>query len=114
MPQTAPLPIYLRIAETLSRDIASGRLQDGARLPPERDMAADIGASVGTLRKALAELEARGLLTRRQGSGNYIRASAQPQGIYALFRLERIDGGGGLPTAQVQSVDRLPKPSDLP
>lgn len=111
---TAPLPIYLRVAETLSREIASGRLADGARLPPERDMAASLDISVGTLRKALAELETRGLLTRRQGSGNYVHASPQPQGIYALFRLERIDGGGGLPTAQVLSVERLPKPQSLP
>ena len=113
MPSTAPLPTYLRIAETLGRDIAAGRLVDGQRLPPERDMATQLGVAVGTLRKALAEMEARGLLARRQGSGNYVQASAQPQGIYALFRLEHV-GGGGLPTAEVIAVDRRPKPDDLP
>lgn len=114
MPRTAPLPTYLRITETLSRDIAAGRLADGQRLPPEREMATDLGVAVGTLRKALSELETRGLLTRRQGSGNYISASARPQGVYALFRLERIAGGGGLPTAEVISVDRRPKPEGWP
>ena len=113
MPQTAPLPTYLRIAETLGRDIAAGRLTDGQRLPPEREMSVDLGVAVGTLRKALSELETRGLLVRRQGSGNYIQASAQPQGIYALFRLEHV-GGGGLPTAEVISVSRQAKPADLP
>lgn len=114
MPQTAPLPTYLRITESLSRDISAGRLADGQRLPPEREMAAASGVAVGTLRKALSELESRGMLVRRQGSGNYIRASARPQGIYALFRLERADGGAGLPTAEVLSVARMPKPADLP
>jgi len=33
--------------------------------------------------------------------------------VYAFFRLEKVDGGG-LPTAQVISVDRLPKPSGAP
>ncbi|MDO5706742.1 MAG: GntR family transcriptional regulator [Paracoccus sp. (in: a-proteobacteria)] len=113
MPQTAPLPTYLRIAEAVSRDIAAGRLRAGDRLPPEREMAQAQGVAVGTLRRALAELEARGLLERRHGSGNYIRGGDHPTGIYALFRLELLTGGG-LPTATVLSVSRAPKPADLP
>lgn len=113
MPPSAPLPTYLRLAETISRDIAAGRLRDGQRLPPEREMAAQQGVAVGTLRKALAELEARGVLLRRQGSGNYIRAHDRAVGIYALYRLELIEGGG-LPTADVLALDRCDKPSDLP
>ena len=97
----------------LIREIASGRLLDGERLPPEREMAAELGLSVGTLRKALEDLEDRGLLDRRQGSGNYVRAGAEARGVYAMFRLEPNEGGG-LPTAQVLSVELLPKPLDAP
>ena len=50
------LPIYLRIAEGLTRYIAAGRLGVGERLPPERAMAADLGVTVSTLRKALRVL----------------------------------------------------------
>ena len=107
------LPVYLQIVELLVRDIAANRLIDGERLPPERDMAAKLGIAVGTLRKALAELQSRGLLERVQGSGNYVRAISDPKSVYAMFRLELI-GGGGLPTAQVLSVDRMAKPEDLP
>lgn len=107
------LPTYLRIAERLTRDIVAGRLRPGDRLPPERRMAADLGVTVTTLRKALAVLTERGLLERRQGSGNTITAGDTGRGVYALFRLER-PHGGGLPTADLLSVSLEDKPADLP
>lgn len=107
------LPLYQQISELLIRDIASGRLIDGERLPPERDMAAELGIAVGTLRQALKDLTSKGLLDRVQGSGNYIRARADPVSVYALLRIE-LATGGGLPTARVLSVDRLPKDPRLP
>lgn len=107
------LPIYLQITELLVRDIAAGRLIDGEKLAPERDMAEELGIAVGTLRKSLAELQARGLLERVQGSGNYVRAISDPQSVYSMFRLELL-GGGGLPTAEVLDVARLEKVPDLP
>lgn len=113
MSRSNVLPLYVQISEMLIRDIAAGRLLEGERLPPERDMAADLGISVGTLRKALSELTRKGMLYRVQGSGNYIRSSAEATGVYAFFRLERLDGGG-LPTAQVLSIDLMDKPADLP
>lgn len=114
MPESiGSLPRFLQIAELLVRDIAAGRLIDGEKLLPEREMAEQLGVAVGTLRKALAEVEDRGLLERIQGSGNYVRAIADARSIYAMFRLELIEGGG-LPTAKILSVDRLAKPDHLP
>lgn len=110
---THALPLYVQISERLIREIAAGHIADGARLPPERDMAADLGIAVGTLRRALSDLEAKGLLERVQGSGNYIRHRSETSAIYAFFRLELVEGGG-LPTAEVISVDRLPKPEHAP
>lgn len=109
----ASLPKYLQISEFLVREIAAGRLRVGDRLPPERLMADQMGIAVGTLRKALSRLEEQGALERRHGSGNYIRHAGNGGSIYAFFRLERLEGGG-LPRARVLSVDRLPKPADLP
>ncbi|MEO0979454.1 MAG: GntR family transcriptional regulator [Pseudomonadota bacterium] len=107
------LPLYLQISELLIRDIAAGRLIDGERLPPERDMADELGISIGTLRKALADLTEKGLLDRIQGSGNYIRQAGTHESIYAMFRLELLSGGG-LPRADILSVERTGKPDDLP
>ncbi len=110
---TAQLPRYLQIAEMILRDVAAGRRVDGERLPPEREMAAQFSVSVGTLRKALAELEAQGILERVQGSGNYIRSAPEAAGVYSMFRLE-LPEGGGLPRALVISVQDMEKPADLP
>jgi GntR family transcriptional regulator len=113
MPSPGSLPLFLQISELLIRDIAAGRLIDGEKLPPERDMAAQLGIAVGTLRQALKELVAKGMLVRVQGSGNYIRAVSDPASVYALFRLELVTGGG-LPTARVLSVERCVKDAQLP
>jgi GntR family transcriptional regulator len=108
-----PLPVHMQISEMLIREITAGRLADGERLPPERDMAARLGIAVGTLRRALRDLTEKGLLERVQGSGNYVRAQPEMQGVYAFFRIELTEGGG-LPTADILTVKTLNKPADLP
>lgn len=111
---TGALPTYLRIAETLTIDIGGGRLAAGEKLPPEREMARTHGVAVATLRKALHLLAERGLIERRQGSGNYVLGGATNIGTYALFRLELRGTGGGLPTARLLDIRRARKPEGLP
>ncbi len=110
---SSALPLYLQISETLIREIAAGRLMDGERLPPERELAKQYGTTVRTLRKSLAELEKQGMLERVQGSGNYVRATQSGRSVYSMFRLE-LPEGGGLPTADILSVHDMEKPTDLP
>lgn len=107
------LPLYVQIAELLIRDIAAGRYLDGERLPPERELSISLGTTVTTLRKSLEMLEEKDLLKRVQGSGNYVQAQSDVESVYAFFRVELLQGGG-LPTAQLLSVDRCEKPDDLP
>lgn len=106
------LPRHLQISEMLTREIKAGLRREGDRLPPERVMAQDLDVAVGTLRKALADLAEKGMLERVQGSGNYVRDNPQVASIYALFRLEKAEGGG-LPSARLLSVARLPRPADV-
>ncbi len=113
MPQPGSLPKYIAVAETLTRDIRAGRIAIGSRLPPERDMAENLGISVGTLRKALAELAANGHLRRVQGSGNYVQKAARDGSAYAFFRLER-PGSSGLPTARIVDIQYGRAPDILP
>lgn len=52
--------------------LSPGRYRSGDRLPPEHDLAKALGVSRGTLRTALARLEARGAIVRRRGSGTFV------------------------------------------
>lgn len=113
MRPTQTLPIYVQISEMLIRDIMAGRLVDGERLAPEREMSKQLGISVGTLRKALSDMEEKGVLERRHGSGNYVRAKSDVASVYSFFRVE-LHSGGGLPTADILSVDRVSKPKGAP
>ena len=112
-PVTAPL--WEATAAAILAEMTAGRLADGARLPPEREMAAAMGVAVGTLRRALADIEARGLLERRHGSGNYVRAGGLGAQVYGLFRLEPADPGApARPTARTLSAQGAAMPADLP
>lgn len=111
--QPKSLPKAIQVSDMLIREIASGRIPDGTRLPAERKMAEDLGVAVGTLRRALSILEEGGLLRRIQGSGNYVQAKTDVQSVYDFFRLELLDGGG-FPSAEIVDVRRLRKPKSMP
>ncbi len=108
------LPRYIQISELLTREIAANFYTAGDRLPPEAELAKRLGVAVGTLRKSLLELESRGLLIRRQGSGTYINSSARSavlqKNVYEFFRLE-LPCGGGLPTARILAFDIIQTPT---
>ncbi len=112
------LPLYIQISELLTREIAAGLYAEGDRLPPESELAATLAVAVGTLRKALSELELRGLLERRQGSGTYVKSNhlanntAQQAGVYGFFKLELLRGGG-LPTASIIDFQKINTPESF-
>jgi DNA-binding transcriptional MocR family regulator len=66
-------PLYLAIADAISRDVDGGTLPDGARLPPQRELAWKLGVTLGTVTRAYREAEDRGLLAGEVGRGSYIR-----------------------------------------
>ena len=66
-------PRYLAIADMLAADIAAARLKPGDRLPTHRDLAWKLGVTVGTVTRAYAEAERRGLIAGEVGRGTFIR-----------------------------------------
>jgi DNA-binding transcriptional MocR family regulator len=69
----APGPRYLAFVRSLEKDIEAGSLKPGTRLLPQRDMAAQLGLSVGTISKAYAEAESRGLISGEVGRGTFVQ-----------------------------------------
>lgn len=61
-----------RLVTALAEDILEGRLETGDRLPAHRDLADKLGIGVGTVTKAYAILERRGLVRSVKGSGTFV------------------------------------------
>lgn len=60
------------IASSLERRILEGSLKPGDRLPPERELAAELGVSRPSLREAIQKLASKGMVQSRQGGGTYV------------------------------------------
>jgi len=72
--------VFEGVCEQIRRDLASGVLRPGDKLPPEREMAEQLGVGRGAIREALRTLETSGVLELRKGvaGGAFVRAmSAQ-------------------------------------
>lgn len=59
------------VRDELAGRITSGAIPPGSRLPPEPQLAEDLGVSRATLREALRSLEEDGFVTRRRGAGTF-------------------------------------------
>lgn len=69
-------------ADAIREMIVSGRLAPGDKLPPERELATDLGLSRSSVREAVRELSALGVLTARQGDGTYV-STLESQDLFA-------------------------------
>jgi len=81
-------PRYRAIADAIAADLHAGQLTPGDRLPTHRDLAFRLGVTVGTVTRAYAEAQRRGLLEGHVGRGSFLaglpRPAAQalpPQGL---------------------------------
>lgn len=79
------------VTERIKKEIGSGRLTPGARLPTEQELMAAMGVSRTVVREAVAALRADGLVTTRQGSGAYVAADVSrvpfridPEGLSSI------------------------------
>lgn len=68
---------YEKLADSIEADITSGKLQPGARLPAEREMTQIYGVSIGTVRRAVRELRARGLVATLPIKGTFVLGATE-------------------------------------
>jgi GntR family transcriptional regulator len=80
----SPLPLYQQLAELLSREIASGALGPGGRLPSEPELARRHRIGRPTVRQATELLVQRGLIERRRGSGTFVRHAPRRVDLFSL------------------------------
>ena len=69
-----PQRMYEQIAAELTRLIREREFRPGDRLPPERELAQQLGVSRPSVREAMIALETAGVIEVRTGSGTYVRS----------------------------------------
>jgi len=85
------LTAYQEVKQKIIEDLVRGRYPMGQALPAEKDLAKELDVSIGTLRKAVDELVAEGIVIRRQGRGTYVAEHDAKRLLYYFFHVVRWD-----------------------
>jgi GntR family transcriptional regulator len=106
-PEAAGMPLYRVVKRALLQAIESQACPPGATLPSEAVLAAALGVSIGTLRRAVDELVAEHILVRRQGRGTFVATHNPSRFLFQFFHVERSDGLRESPALDLVSFERL-------
>ncbi len=91
----AARPLYHRVYRQIAQEIESGALDPGERLPSERWFCDELGVSRATVRRAIEELAADGLVEVR-GRGTFVNGSALVEPPNTLMSLSELGRSRGL------------------
>lgn len=101
-----PLPLWRRVSEDILARIVNGTLKPGVMLPSETDLGREMGVSQGTARRALRDLERRGIVERRQGRGTVVATTTPETDHFHFFRLRHADGSEAQPMLARETIER--------
>ncbi|MCC2597625.1 GntR family transcriptional regulator [Pusillimonas sp. MFBS29] len=109
LPQLSPTgtPLYQQVKRAVLAALAAGEWTQGEALPPEKHLAERFVVSIGTLRKAIDELEAENILIRHQGRGTFVAIHSRNQHFFRFFRVVRQDGKKDYPSTELQKFRRM-------
>ncbi|CUX83189.1 MAG: transcriptional regulator of sulfolactate degradation SuyR [Roseibaca calidilacus] len=94
-------PLHQQLRDLMLARIESGEWSPGTFLPSETRLAEEYGVAVGTLRKALLDMAAEGLVQRRQGKGTVVSSHDSDAVLFRFFNLRRVDGTTFHPESRV-------------
>lgn len=104
-------PLYERVKRHMSEAILVGEWPPGMVLPNETALAQGFGIAVGTVRRAMSDLVAEGLLTRRRKTGTVVTGRTPHHSLrffFQYFRLHRADGSLVRSTSRFLSIEAQP------
>lgn len=90
-PAPIPTPRSNKVVEALTRLAAERRLLPGDKLPTERDLTAALGVGRSSIREAVRQLAALGVVEARVGSGTYLKRPISPDTVYLPLALDSAD-----------------------
>lgn len=107
-----PIPKYRQLLLILRDQILSGEVGPNERLPSEEVLCRNYNLSRGTIRKAIAQLEAEGLIETEHGIGSFVRA-AHPNAIPFHFAISSQLKGTGDVTVEVLAQEIILAPIEI-
>jgi GntR family transcriptional regulator len=108
-----PAPLYLQLAERIANAIAARRLRQGQALPAERTLVDRLGLSRTTIRRAVEELAARGLVASQHGSGTFVASRLdQPLARLSSFTDDMRARGRAAGCRLIDQGVRFPSPDE--
>lgn len=97
-------PLYKSVYNIIVKRIADGDYAPGSMLPSEIDLGVDLEVSQGTARKALIELELKGIIQRRQGRGTFVTLRTPENSLFHFFPLRTKAGEQVVPKLESEEV----------
>lgn len=98
-------PLYRQVKELLLRRIGEQIWAPGALIPSEQQIAAELGVSQGTVRKALDEMTSERLLVRRQGRGTFVARHDEARILFQFFKIVPDAGEPVFPESELRRVE---------
>lgn len=95
------LPLYQRLRDDLAARINRREWRPGDMIPTEAELSATYGMAVGTVRKAIDQLVADGVVERRQGVGTQVRRARFNSSLFRFFRFQSETGERLAPESRI-------------
>ena len=96
-------PLYREVKRRITRSLRDGEWAQGHALPSETQLAARYGVSMGTVRKAIAELVGERLLVRHPGRGTFVADRDRDYMLDAFFNIVDARGRKEFPEVELMS-----------
>src|SRR6201981_1017658 len=105
------LPRYQRLPDDIAVRINRREFRPGDLIPSEAELAAQHGVAIGTVRKAIDQLVADGVLERQQGRGTFVRRARFNSSLFRFFRFQSESGERRIPHSRILRRKVIAAPS---
>ncbi|GAA1690285.1 GntR family transcriptional regulator IolR [Microcella alkalica] len=111
--RSGPIPLYFQVAQIIEKAIRQGDLPPGARLENEVALGNRLGLSRPTVRRAIQEVVAKGLLVRRRGIGTQVVQGQVTRGLELTSLYDDLVQSGKHPSTDVLSMEIVEAPGHV-
>jgi GntR family transcriptional regulator len=110
----SPVPLHHQIKEAILRQLESGILHAGDRLPAEKELAGSLGISQAPVKQAILELAREGYVQRSKGKGTFVRSPKIEESINFLTSFtESMQRKGIQPEMRIIALESVSPPREV-